>query len=62
MAVRFSADASLAGRIYRRGHLTGEFRLRSGAVSGEYFDKYLFEGDPLLLREVGEALATLLRA
>ncbi len=60
MELRSSAAESLAGRIYRRAHLTGEFRLRSGAVSGEYFDKYLFEGDPLLLREIGEALAALL--
>ena len=50
---------SLACRIYRRAHLTGEFRLRSGAVSDEYFDKYLFEGDPLLLREIGEALVAI---
>jgi orotate phosphoribosyltransferase len=40
--------------------LEGEFRLRSGAVSGEYFDKYLFESDPALLRAVGEALVSLL--
>ena len=53
-------DSGLARRIYDRSHLTGEFRLRSGAVSGEYFDKYLFESDPALLREVAEALADLL--
>jgi len=57
---RPSEPESLPCRIYRRAHLTGEFRLRSGAVSDEYFDKYLFEGDPLLLREVGEALVALL--
>ena len=60
MDVRSAGSQSLAGRIYRRAHLTGQFRLRSGAVSGEYFDKYLFEGDPLLLREIGEALVPLL--
>jgi len=53
-------DSGLARRIYDRSHLTGEFRLRSGVVSGEYFDKYLFESDPALLREVAEALADLL--
>ena len=53
-------DAVLARRIYDRSHLTGEFRLRSGAVSDEYFDKYLFESDPALLREVAEALVDLL--
>jgi orotate phosphoribosyltransferase len=50
----------LARTIYERTHLTGEFRLRSGAVSHEYFDKYLFESDPLLLRTIGEALVPLL--
>jgi orotate phosphoribosyltransferase len=48
--------ASLARRIYRCSHLTGEFRLRSGAISNEYFDKYLFESDPVLLRLIAEAL------
>lgn len=52
----------LADRIYKRARLTGEFRLRSGATSSEYFDKYLFESDPLLLREIAEALAGLLPA
>jgi orotate phosphoribosyltransferase len=42
--------------------LTGEFRLRSGAVSEEYFDKYLFESDPHLLREIAEGLVGLLPA
>ena len=51
---------TLARTIYERTHLTGEFRLRSGAVSNEYFDKYLFESDPSLLREIGEALVPLL--
>lgn len=48
--------AELARRIYRRSHLTGEFKLRSGAVSHEYFDKYRFESDPALLRDVAEAV------
>ena len=51
---------TLARTIYERTHLTGEFRLRSGAVSNEYFDKYLFESDPWLLRTIGEALVPLL--
>ena len=49
----------LAGAIYDRTHLTGEFTLRSGVVSHEYFDKYLFESDPDLLREIASALAPL---
>jgi orotate phosphoribosyltransferase len=40
--------------------LAGEFTLRSGAVSHEYFDKYGFESDPRLLREVAEALVALI--
>lgn len=57
---RRSAPAGLARRIYDRAHLTGEFRLRSGVVSGEYFDKYLLEADPGLLHEVAEALVAAL--
>lgn len=50
---------ALARRIYESAHLAGEFVLRSGQSSTEYFDKYLFEADPLLLRAVGEALVRL---
>jgi orotate phosphoribosyltransferase len=50
----------LARTIYERTHLTGEFLLRSGAKSTEYFDKYLFESDPELLRTIGDALVPLL--
>ncbi len=53
-------SVELARRVYECSRLTGEFRLRSGATSGEYFDKYLFESDPLLLRDVAEALLALL--
>lgn len=49
----------LAQRIYEVSHLTGEFTLRSGANSTEYFDKYLFESDPPLIRAIAEALAPL---
>ncbi len=45
--------------IYDRAHLTGNFTLRSGRVSTEYFDKYRFESDPGLLRRIAEALAPL---
>jgi orotate phosphoribosyltransferase len=50
----------LARRVYDTCHLTGRFRLRSGQISGEYFDKYLFEGQPDLLRKVAEAMVALL--
>ena len=49
----------LAREIYERTHLTGEFVLRSGVVSNEYFDKYLFESDPVLLRTISEAMVPL---
>ncbi|GAB3650503.1 orotate phosphoribosyltransferase [Glycomyces tarimensis] len=51
-----TTDTELARDIYRRSHLTGEFTLRSGVVAHEYFDKYLFESDPVMLRRVAEAL------
>lgn len=50
----------LARRVYDICRLTGRFRLRSGQVSEEYFDKYLFEGEPGVLREVAEAMVALL--
>jgi orotate phosphoribosyltransferase len=50
---------ALAHRIYETAHLTGEFTLRSGQVSTEYFDKYLFEAEPALLRDIAEAMAAL---
>src|ERR1700712_5335616 len=39
--------------------LTGEFTLRSGQVASEYFDKYLFESDPVLLRRVVDQMVGL---
>lgn len=50
----------LARRIWDVSHLTGAFRLRSGAESNEYFDKYRFESDPSLLRDVCAALVPLI--
>ena len=51
--------ADLARDIDSRCRLTGEFMLRSGQVSTEYFDKYRFESDPDLLRQVAEAMVPL---
>jgi orotate phosphoribosyltransferase len=42
----------IAKKIYDAAHITGEFTLRSGQVSNEYFDKYLFEAEPSLLSEI----------
>jgi len=49
----------LARRIHDAAHLTGTFVLRSGATSSEYFDKYLFAADPVLLADVAEGLEPL---
>lgn len=50
----------LAAAIDARCRLQGEFTLRSGQVADEYFDKYLFEGDPQLIRRVAEEMQPLL--
>ncbi len=50
----------LAERIHRAAHLSGSFTLRSGAKSAVYFDKYQFEADPVLLRDICQALAPLI--
>ena len=49
----------LARRICTTARLTGSFGLRSGEVSEEYFDKYLFESDPVLLRTVATGMLPL---
>ncbi|MEV6415745.1 orotate phosphoribosyltransferase [Kribbella sp. NPDC051718] len=54
--------SELAERIYRSSHLTGEFVLRSGITATEYFDKYRFEADPVLLDAVAEAMVPLVPA
>ena len=54
-----SAD-SLAQRVNSIARLTGTFTLRSGQVATEYFDKYRFEADPVLLADIAAALAPLL--
>ena len=54
--------AELGRRIYATAHLTGEFVLRSGQTTSEYFDKYRFEADPVLLDAVAEAMVPLVPA
>lgn len=54
-----SARTALAARIYSSAHLTGSFLLRSGVTTSEYFDKYRFESEPVLLREIAEEMAEL---
>lgn len=50
----------LAIKIFDTAHLTGEFLLRSGKISNEYFDKYRFEADPVLLNEIAEQMVSLI--
>jgi orotate phosphoribosyltransferase len=40
-------------------YLKGDFVLRSGKRSNRYFDKFLFETDPALLRRLGKHLGAL---
>ncbi|MEA4832319.1 MAG: orotate phosphoribosyltransferase [Oscillospiraceae bacterium] len=44
--------SKLAKKIYETAYITGEFKLRSGQISNEYFDKYKFEANPSLLAEI----------
>lgn len=53
-----SYDKELARQIYNTARITGEFLLRSGATSHQYFDKYLFEANPTLLKQIAEAMAS----
>jgi orotate phosphoribosyltransferase len=50
----------LAKSIYNISHLTGAFKLRSGTISNEYFDKYRFEAQPLILKAIAEHLVPLI--
>lgn len=53
-------NVDLARQIYQRSHHVGDFVLRSGQRSTEYFDKYMFECEPELLRTIAAELALLL--
>jgi orotate phosphoribosyltransferase len=55
-----TTDDMLAADIDATCRLSGSFTLRSGQVSSEYFDKYLFESDPALLSRVAREMAQLL--
>ena len=50
-------DAELAGLLRERALLEGDFVLRSGRRSSYYLDKYRFETQPDLLRELGGRIA-----
>lgn len=50
-------DAELFEAIKSVALLRGDFTLRSGRKSKYYLDKYLFESDPTILREIGRRFA-----
>jgi orotate phosphoribosyltransferase len=50
----------LARDIYNTSYIQGQFRLRSGSISNEYFDKYLFESEPHLLKEIVNEMSQLI--
>lgn len=50
----------LGKNIYDVAHITGEFLLRSGKTSNEYFDKYKFESLPELLDPISEHMKSLI--
>ena len=50
-------DQELFDLISEVSLLRGDFTLRSGRKSKYYLDKYLFEADPIVLRELGERFA-----
>ncbi|MFI2294221.1 orotate phosphoribosyltransferase [Isoptericola sp. NPDC019571] len=52
-------DPDLARDVDRACRCSGTFRLRSGQTASEYFDKYLFETDPVLLARVAARMAPL---
>jgi orotate phosphoribosyltransferase len=50
-------DRELAAAIRQAAYLEGDFVLRSGKRSRYYLDKYLFETQPAILKELGRRLA-----
>jgi orotate phosphoribosyltransferase len=51
--------ADLARQVHDTSRLAGRFVLRSGRVADEYFDKYQFEADPVLLDALAGQMAAL---
>jgi orotate phosphoribosyltransferase len=54
-------DDELKRALREHAYLEGDFVLRSGKRSRYYLDKYRFETQPQLLRELGQRLATAVR-
>lgn len=52
----------LGRELVKASYLKGDFVLRSGKRSNRYFDKFLFETEPAILRRLGKHLASLVPA
>ena len=52
--------SDLAHAVGARCRLTGNFQLRSGRTANTYFDKYLFESDPVLLAQIAELMVPMI--
>src|SRR6202040_2811014 len=59
---RASELRELGRKLVEASYLKGDFVLRSGKRSNRYFDKFLFETEPALLKRLGKHLATLVPA
>ena len=59
MKVGPSELRDLGRDLVKASYLKGDFVLRSGRRSNRYFDKFLFETDPALLKRIGRHLAEL---
>jgi len=59
---RASELRELGRELVKASYLKGDFVLRSGKRSNRYFDKFLFETDPAVLRRLGKHLAGLVPA
>src|SRR5579859_2608405 len=62
MPTRSPEVDELGREIVKTSYLKGDFVLRSGKRSNRYFDKFLFETDPALLKRLGAQLAALVPA
>jgi orotate phosphoribosyltransferase len=50
----------LAKEIYLTSYLKGAFKLRSGKMSNEYLDKYMFESNPRILSAIADHLCQII--
>ena len=62
METRTSELTELGRELVNASYLKGDFLLRSGKRSNRYFDKFLFETQPALLKRLGKHLASLVPA